>query len=463
MLPLAGVTDRSLASAPRRAAPPLRLQVRRGLDLPVDGRPESEGPEAGPAISTVALLGADAPGVRPALRVEPGERVGLGQTLFVDRRRPAVRFTAPGAGVVEAIVRGARRRFEALVIRLEGDAEERFDALEPGAASGARIRETMLASGWWTTLRTRPFSRIPDPEATPHALFVTALESDPLAPGAERIVADHAADFARGLEALCKLTEGTLYLCTGPGAALPLPDLERVRLVEFAGPHPAGLPGTHIHRLAQATVGRVAWHVGYADVITLGGLLATGRMPTARVVSLAGPAVARPRLLRTRIGASTEDLVRRALGDESCRVISGSIWSGRQAVGPGAHLGRLHTQVCAIPERAAPGSPGWWVPGRGGRARRVAAGRSGPGRITTALGGRRAAFFPLERMERVFPFDIPLAPLLRALLVGDVEAVEALGGLELAEEDLALASFLCPAKLDYGVLLRAALDEIGKP
>jgi Na+-transporting NADH:ubiquinone oxidoreductase subunit A len=164
------------------------------------------------------------------------------------------------------------------------------------------------------------------------------------------------------------------------------------------------------------------------------------------------------------MGASTEDLLRGALGPEPCRVVAGSLLSGRHALGAGAYLGRLDTQVCALPEDAAGRAPGWLVPGRGGRARRVAGwlGRGRAGRVTTCLGGRRSAFFPLERMERVFPLALPLAPLLRALLVGDLDGAQALGCLELAEEDLALASFLCPAKLEYGALLRAALDEIEK-
>lgn len=450
---------------PRRQ--PARFRLRRGLDLPLAGAPEQTEISEGPPVGSVALLGRDAPGTWPELRVGVGDRVRLGQTLWVDRRRPRVRVTAAGAGVVRAVERGPRRRLEAVVIELRGDEAESFGRVEAQAVAGLareQVEELMLASGLWTALRTRPFSRIPDPGAAPGSIFVTALESEPLAPRAERIVEEQEQDFVTGVAALTRLTQRTVYVCMRAGAQLPLPALERVVPVEFDGPHPAGLPGTHIQRIDPVDPGRTVWHVGYQDVMALGRLLTTGRLPTERVVALAGPGVARPRLLRTRLGACTEDLVRGELRDEGCRVLSGSVLSGHHALGWGAYLGRLHTQVCALPESARR-SRGWIAPGRGGRAGRVlgrlfVGGRPESRDFSTSLGGRPGAFYPLERLEAVWPFDLPVAPLLRALVVGDAEAAAQLGCLELAEEDLALLSFLCPGKLEYGVLLRGVLDEL---
>jgi len=453
----------------RHRREPRHFHLARGLDLRIAGAPDMGTIEDAPPVRSVALLGADAPGVRPDLRVDPGDRVRLGQTLWVDRRRPELRFTAPGAGRVRAVERGAQRRLEAVVIDLEGDETEGFDPVAPAEVAGLpgpRLRALMLASGLWTTLRARPFSRIPDPDETPRAIFVTAMESEPLAPPAEPIIDAQRDAFALGVTALTRLTAGPIHVCTRPGAAAPVPDLESVTVTTFEGPHPAGLPGTHIHLLGPGIAGSAAWHLGYPEVIALGQLLVTGRLPTERVVSLAGPAVARPRLVRTRVGANTDDLLRGGLRDERCRVLSGSVLSGRQAMGWGAHLGRLHRQVSALTEDDAPAGFGWLAPRRGGRARRVLGSlrrrtRAG-GDDTTSLHGRRGPFFPLERLERVVPLDLWLAPLLRALLVGDVEAAEELGALELSEEDLALVTYLCPGKLEYGALLRSALDEIQK-
>jgi Na+-transporting NADH:ubiquinone oxidoreductase subunit A len=459
----------SEAGGRTRAAPrPARFRLRRGLDLPIAGAPNPASIEEGPPVGSVALLGDDAPGARLEPRVAPGDRVRTGQTLLVDRRRPSVRFTAPGAGRVRAVERAPRRRIDAVVIDLDGDEAERFDTVGAAAVPALpreRLEALMLASGLWTALRTRPFSRIPDPGSAPRAIFVTAMESEPLAPSAERIIAERGDDFALGVAALTRLTEGRVHVCTAPGAPLPLPDLDRVTRAEFDGPHPAGLPGTHIHCLEPVGPGRTVWHLGYADAIALGQLLATGRLPTERVVALAGPLVAAPRLLRTRLGAHTDDLVRGQLRRDDGRVVSGSVLAGREAVGAGAYLGRLHTQVCVLPE-GGPGSGGGWIrPGARGRARRVLRGwtrrsRAAAGAFTTSLGGRRGAFYPLERLDRVVPLELLVVPLLRALLVGDADAAAQLGCLELAEEDVALLSFLCPGKLEYGALLRGVLDEL---
>jgi len=452
------VSASSTAPAPPSPAPGFR--IRRGLDLPIDGAPvqdPSGAVERGAAVRTVALLGEDAPGVRPELRVALGDRVRSGQPLWVDRRRPELCFVAPGAGVVKSIERGERRRLAAVVIALEGDEEEAFEPVAPGALASLpreRLEALLLRSGLWTTLRTRPFGRIPDPGTAPRSLFVTALATDPLAPRVGPLLAAEAEAFARGLTALTRLTDGPVHVCARPGEGPALAGVpERVVPAFFAGPHPAGLAGTHIHLLDPAGPGREVWHVGWADVVAIGRLLATGRLPTERVVAVGGPSVLRPRLVRTRLGASTEELLRGELRGGPCRVISGSVLSGRHAVGSRGFLGRLHTQVCVLPEGAAPPPQGPFarlggLVGAGGRA------------WTTALGGTRGAFYPLERLESVFPLDVPLLPLLRALAVGDVDAVHALGGLELAEEDLALVSYRCPGKIDWGARLRAALLEL---
>lgn len=410
----------------------------------------------------MAALGRDAPGVRPDLRVAVGDRVRAGQALLVDRRRPEVCVTAPGAGMVTAIERGPRRRLESVVIALEDDRAVEFEV--PGAGrlpSRERIETLLLASGLWAALRTRPFSRIPDPRTHPRAVFVTALESDPLAPDAARLIGLAGEDFARGVAALAALTDGPVWVCARPGAGLPLPDAERVRLVEVEGPHPAGLPGTHVHWLDPVGPGRTVWTVAWPAVAAIGTLLATGRLPVARVVALTGPAMTRPRLVRTRAGASTEELVAGGLAPGPCRVVSGSVLSGHAAHGPLAFLGRADTQVCALAEDPRP-APGWTAPARGGRARRVMDLLRGTAPWTTSLGGMRDAFFPLERTERVVPLDLPLGPLLRALVVGDPDAARQLGALELAEEDLALASYLSVGKLELGALLRGVLDELEK-
>jgi Na+-transporting NADH:ubiquinone oxidoreductase subunit A len=302
----------------------------------------------------------------------------------------------------------------------------------------------MLQSGLWPSLRTRPFGHIPEPDGEPKALLVTALDSEPLAPDPAPVIAAHASEFRRGLDALARLTESPLYLCQAAGAAIPVGESHAFRVVEFDGPHPAGLPGTHINRLCPIGFdGAEVWHVGYQDVIALGSLMATGRPWLQRIISLAGPAVGNPRLIAVAPGAATDEVVDGELHDDGARVISGSVLSGHLAFGTEAYLGRHHRQITALPEAHEEYALPW---------RHTV--------FDTALGGEPGPLIPTGDFERVAPPGILPVPLLRALLVGDVDRARDLGALELVEEDVMLLSFVCPSKTDYGSLLRNVLEQL---
>ena len=414
----------------------MHIPIRRGFDIVVSGAPRQVVAD-GAEVTSVALLGADFPEIRPALSVEVGDRVAAGQTLFVDRRRPEIAFTSPAAGIVAAIGRGHKRTLDTLVIDLEGDNAE-FFAASPGALSRGGVRELLLKSGLWPTFRTRPFGRVPDPGAVPNSIFVTAMDTNPLAADAAVVLQSHAESFRSGLDALIMLTDGPIFVCQSPGPALADESKECIRCVRFDGRHPAGLPGTHIHRLAPVGGSRVVWHIGYQDVIAIGHLLVTGRLWTERVVALAGPGVRDPRLVRTRLGASLDDLTEGERGDRDFRIVSGSVLGGREA----GFLGRYHTQVSVLPAvRETARQP-----------------------ILTRLfgDGRNVPppLIPLAAFERAMALDILPVPLLRALSVGDAETAERLGCLQLIEEDMALLSYVCASKTDYGALLRSVLDNL---
>lgn len=447
----------------------MSIRIRKGLDLPIGGTPEQRiEPAAG--VARVAVLGVDFVGLKPTMLVADGERVRIGDPLFTDKRDPRISFTAPGAGVVEAIHRGPRRILQSVVIRLDEGEEEAltFDTAPRGgvdALNAEAIRKTLLASGLWTAFRTRPYSQIPLPDARPDAIFVPAIDTSPLAADPALVLDGLDADFGAGLKLLTKLTDGAVYVTKSPGARIPVPDLERVRVEEFEGPHPAGLVGTHIHFLHPVSATRAVWHVGCQDVVAMGKLFTTGRLWLARVVSLAGPMVSRPRLLRTRLGAGTEDLVRNELPRAECRVVSGSVLDGRHAHNWSAYLGRYHTQICVLAEGRSREFFGWLTPtgekfsaanvlfsGFRRKTRRFA--------FTTSQGGSPRAMVPYGSYEAVMPLDILPTQLLRALLVRDTDLAQQLGCLELDEEDLALCSFVCPSKYDFGPVLRANLEQI---
>ncbi|MEN8161392.1 MAG: NADH:ubiquinone reductase (Na(+)-transporting) subunit A [Myxococcota bacterium] len=437
------------------------VRIRRGLDLPIPGAADGA-VQAAPTIRRAGVLGADYPGLHLRSLVAVGDAVALGQPILVDRRDPSLRVTAPGSGHVSAIHPGERRTIEAVEIGLGAGEERRWEPHDPETLARqprSAVVSRLCESGLWCALRARPFGKIPSPATEPDAIFVTALDTHPLAPPPELAVGEHAENFVHGLTVLTVLTPGAVHLCRGRGSPISARGQPRVREVEFSGPHPAGLAGTHVHHLMRIRAGRSVWTLGYADVIAIGKLFTTGRLWTERIVSVAGPGVRQPRHLRARLGASTEDLVGDLLGEGPCRIVSGSLLAGHTAAGRAAFVGRGHVQVSVLPEPSDDERASWWGVGRHGRARRLL-----PWRPRTFAGrGEDAApgpFLPLPEFERVVPLDLPVLPLLRALVVGDDETAAALGALELTEEDLALCSFLCPSRIDYGARLRRVLERL---
>jgi Na+-transporting NADH:ubiquinone oxidoreductase subunit A len=447
-----------------------RIRIKRGLSLPLAGAPDQALIVPAPEVSRVAVSGYDVlrPRRMPEVLVQPGDRVKLGQPLSRGKAYSQVLCTAPGAGVVEAVHRGPRRLLESVVIRLEGDEQETFNSYQRAELSGlntAQVKDNLLASGYWLSLRTRPFSRVPAPDSEPAALFINAMDSRPLAPDPLVFIGEAAADFSDGVLLLSKLTSGPVYVCTAPGAEVALPDDPRIRQVAFAGPHPAGLVGTHIHFLHPASLERRVWHMGYQDCIAVGRLFKTGHINPERVVSLAGPMVSQPRLVRTRFGANTNELVIGQLNsDQEARVISGSALDGRHAVGHSAFLGRFHNQITVLPEYRAREWLGWLVPGAEKfSAQKIYLGAMRAGAefpLHTNLNGSPRALVPIGAYERVMPLDILPTLLLRALVVDDTETAQTLGALELDEEDLALCSYVDVGKHDFGPMLRRNLNQI---
>jgi Na+-transporting NADH:ubiquinone oxidoreductase subunit A len=447
-------------------------RLKRGLDLPLAGEPEQTVHAAAP-VRHVAVLGADQIGLKPSLLVQPGERVRRGQALFEDKARPGVFQTAAAAGTVLAVHRGERRAFQSLVIRVEGDEDAAahqvfasYRGAAPASLSDGDVRALLLESGLWTALRTRPFSRVPAADASPRALFITAMDTRPHAPSVPTVLATRRADFEAGVTCLAKLSHGPTFVCVAADSTLDLSAAGGATHVAFDGPHPAGLAGTHIHFLSPVDLERTVWHIGYQDVAAIGHLFLHGRLDVERVIALAGPSVLRPRLLRTRLGASIDELVQGEIAPGAQRVISGSVLDGRIAMGDAlGYLGRHHLQVSVLAEAAERELFGWIMPGFDKFSIWGVVAGAFTGRAqalnTTTNGGARA-MVPIGSFERVMPLDLMPTFLLRALLMGNDERAEALGALELDEDDLALCTFVCPGKAEYGPLLRAALSRIEK-
>lgn len=442
------------------------IKLKHGLDLPITGAP-TQRIEAGRPVRSVAVIGFDYHGMKPTMEVEVGDRVKLGQLLFTDKKTPGVRYTAPAAGVISAIHRGEKRVLQSVVIDIDGDEQETFaqyaaDQLE--SLSDAQVRESLQQSGLWTALRTRPFSKVPAIDAVPSSIFVTAIDTHPLAADPAVIIAEHATDFENGLKVLGQLAK--VFLCKAEGVSLPGEKLAKVQSEAFAGPHPAGLPGTHIHFLDPVSASKSVWQIGYQDVIAVGKLFTTGQLFVERVVALGGPVTEQPRLLRTRLGASLEELTAGELQPGANRVISGSVFGGRTARGAFAFLGRYHNQVSCLSEGNDREMMHYLRAGVNKHSvLNIFVSKLASGKLfnfTTTTNGSPRAMVPVGNYEAVMPLDILPTQLLRYLIVGDTEMAQKLGCLELDEEDLALCTYVCAGKYEYGPILRDNLTRIEK-
>lgn len=439
------------------------IKIKQGLDLPITGTPEQQISQ-GKAVTEVAVVGPDYVGMKPTMAVKEGDRVKKGQVLFTDKKTAGVQYTAPASGVVKAINRGDRRVFLSVVVAVEGSEEitfQSYSADKLNEVSRDDVQANLVASGLWTALRTRPYSKAPALDTVPASIFVTAMDTHPLAADPVLIIAEQPEAFKSGLQVLKRLTEGNLYVCKAPGANIPVAGIETTE--EFSGPHPAGLAGTHIHSLDAASTAKTVWSIGYQDVIAIGQLFTTGSLNSERVISLAGPQVTQPRLVRTLVGANLNELTAGELAEGENRLVSGSVFGGRTAVEGLAYLGRFHNQVSVLEEGRdrpllhylRPGFERFSV-----LPIYVSRFLNKTFNFTTSTNGSERAMVPVGTYERVMPLDILPTQLLRALIVEDMEVAVNLGALELDEEDLALCSYTCPGKYEYGPILRTNLTRI---
>ena len=440
------------------------IKIKRGLDLPITGSPEQRIEDARPARS-VAVVGFDYPGMKPTMEVQAGDRVQAGQILFSDKKTPGVIYTAPVAGVVNAVNRGEKRVLQSVVIDVEGDESIDFGGHAAGeldSLDGQLVRDKLIKSGLWTALRTRPYSKVPAVDATPSSIFVTAMDTHPLAADPAVVLQHCAADFESGLKVLSRLAG--IWLCKAPDAVIPGDGVAGVRTESFSGPHPAGLVGTHIHMLDPVSESHHVWHINYQDVVAVGRLFITGHLSAERIVALAGPQVERPRLVRTLLGASLAELTAGEMKPGDNRIISGSVLGGRLARGPVMYLGRYHLQVSVLQEGTQREMLHYLRAGANKHSiLNIFISKLAPSRLfnfTTSTNGSARAMIPVGNYEEIMPLDILPTQLLRSLIVGDTDMAQKLGCLELDEEDLALCSYVCAGKYEYGPILRDNLTHI---
>ncbi len=444
------------------------IKIKKSLDIPIEGSPAPQ-INNGLSVKEVALLGPDYVGMKPTMLVKEGDQVSLGDPLFEDKKNPGILYTSPAAGTVKAIHRGEKRALQSVVISVDGNNEKTFKSYSGqnlAQLSAEEVRENLIQSGLWTAFRQRPFSKVPEKNAKPSSIFVSILDTNPLAADPELIISQHPHDFNAGLDVLSTLTE-KVFVNRKFCSEFQVPSQnKKVCGEEFWGGHPAGLVGTQIHFLDPVGPKKQVWSLNYQDVIAIGKLFQTGKIWTERYVSLAGPQVVSPSIVRTRLGANLSQLTQGLLRQGENRIISGSVLWGRHAQGALDFLGRYHVQVSVILEGRKRELLGWHMPGVNKFSfSNVFVSKILPSklfRFTSNTNGSHRAMVPIGMFEGVMPMDINPTFLLRSLLSKDSDMAQNLGALELDEEDLGLCNFVCPGKEDYQPLLRNILTHIEK-
>ncbi len=447
------------------------LNISRGVDLPISGRPEQR-IMAKKDVSRVALIGPDYIGMRPTMKVQVGDTVSIGDPLFECKKTPGVLYTSIAAGKITAVKRGEKRAFQTIEIEISHQKESHREFKHykgPNLENLNRedIVNLMVESGLWTSLRTRPFSKVPPIDSTPHSIFITAIDTNPLSINPDIVISHHPKDFKSGVKVLMQLTEGNINIVKTKKTQVHIPYKTRVQVHNFSGIHPAGNVGTHIHFIDPVSLKKCVWHLNYQDVIALGKLFTTGKLFLERIISLAGPKALVPKIVSTRLGASLDELttseVRRS---DDVRIVSGSVFNGRQRDEVFRYLGRYHHQVTLLSEGREREFLGWLSLGfEKFSIKNIYISKLFPRKrfpFTTNTHGSLRAMLPIGSYESIMPLDILPTQLLRALASKDTDTACDLGLLELDEEDLALCTFVSPSKIDYGHLLRESLEQVEK-
>jgi len=451
------------------------IRIQRGLDLPVPGALESAELQALADPGRVALLPPESWGMKVQMLAQEGDRVQVGTPLYCDRRDPAVIYASPAAGVVESVERGAKRAVLAVIVRVENFEEqaELLSVADLASASREDVLGALAGSGLWPALRRRPYDCVARSDERPRSIFVTAIDTEPLAISPREAVRGREEFFRAGLQALVKLSERGVWLCTSAeedwselrsAGGKPI---EGVQARMFRGPHPAGLAGTHIHLLDPVGAKRCVWHVAAQDVADIGEFLSTARVPTKRRVAVVGPAAAKRPFVETRRGAETTSFAPFSAAG-NVRLISGSLLSGRTATPgtPAGFLGRWDRMVTMLADDPQRELLGWSVPiGKRWSITNVYPAkflRAKSLHYDTDLNGSPRAIVPIGVWERVMPLDVLPTQLIKALASDELEDAEKLGALELAEEDLALCEYVDQSKTPITAMLRAMLTRMEK-
>ena len=443
------------------------FKLKKGYDIPLQGSAERR-LEKAPKTTAVAVQPIDFRSLRPGMKIEAGDTVSRGSILFVDKQKPEILFRSPAAGTVREVVRGERRVIQRIIIDVVGDSAEKFESYTADQVnnfSASQAKEILLNSGLWPTIRQRPFSKIADFDALPKAIFISAVDSAPLQAESDMLLDGQDKQFQLGIQLLSKLTEGKIHLSVSTKTKAFFANIKGVELHEFSGPHPAGNVGVQIHHIDRIQAGEKVWYVSPRHVSQIGSFLTGGEYPSSKTYALTGSELEIGYYVKGREGALVSDLANMAFNNTTQRVISGNVLTGAKSAAQG-FVGFYDDMITVVPELEGRRFFGWLRLGLNANSfwpmflsKFTPKKKLAP---TTDMNGEERAFVSTGEYEKVVPMDVLPVHLCKAILVEDIELMEQLGIYEVAAEDLALCSYICPSKIEFGDIIQKGIETMEK-
>ncbi len=443
------------------------IKLRKGLDINLKGKAAKQKFSV-KAAAQYALVPDDFVGMTPKVVVREGDKVKAGDALFVNKKQTDVKFASPVSGVVQAVVRGDRRKVLRVVVEADKDQQYvDFGQKQVASLDGDAVVKALLEAGLFGYINQLPYAVSTTPDQKPRAVFVSALRDMPLAGDFEYELQGNEEDFQTGLTVLSKVAP--VYLGVGAKqTSKALTEAKDVEVNVFDGPCPAGNVGVQVNNIAPVNKGEVVWTVDPTAVIFFGRLFRTGKVDLRRLVAVAGSEITKPEYAEVLVGQPIADLLEGKLAaKDHVRIINGNPLTGRKAT-MDDFVGGHTSEITVIPEGDNVDEMlGWILP----RTNDFSVSRSyfswlfGKNKEyaldARVKGGERHMIMSGE-YDKVLPMDIYAEYLIKAIIAGDIDRMEQLGIYEVAPEDFAVAEFVDSSKLELQHIVRQGLDMLRK-
>lgn len=440
------------------------IRLQKGLDINLKGKATEEIININqPRV--YSLVPDDFVGITPKVVVKEQESIKAGEPLFVDKNHPELLFVSPVSGVVTKVERGARRKVMNIIVEASAEQEFKdFGKQDVSKLNAQEVKAVLLESGMFAFIKQRPYDIIANPDTLPKAIFVTAFDSNPLAPNFEYVLKGDENNLQTGLDALTKIAK-VYFNISSKHTSKALTEAKGVEVTAFEGKHPAGNVGVQINNIAPISKGEVVWTLDAQAVVFIGRLMNNGVVDFSKKVAITGSEVDKPAYCELKVGASLTDVFKQVCkSEEKLRYISGNVLTGKKIEQDG-FLGAFHNQITVIPEGDDTHEMfGWMMP----RSNQFSTSRSyfswlmgkKEYKLDSRIKGGGRNMIMSGEYDKVLPMDIYPEFLIKSIIAGDIDRMEALGIYEVAPEDFAICEFVCSSKLELQRIVREGLDML---